>query len=404
MKSRSSKVRSWPLGWARTVLPLCCVVGCAVAGDEPFTRSSATALTALTAPAVAQFAFDVGRSGDPSVPAIALDGDTALAGAPDAAGGGAVFVYARAGGGWAPAGTIAAPEPGAAIFGYEVALAGDVAAVSARVLVDTVFEPVVYVFARTGDAWTLAARLEGADGDDGFGEAIAMTSHVLVIAAPRGTDPCGTTYVFERRGGAWAPAATLSSPECPVLGAFGRGVAVDGQTIVVGAASHDATGVAYVFERRGRSWELATALTAADAQPSSVFGGSLAVDGRQIAVGAFGADASTGAVYVFERRGRTWRQQAKLVPADAAPGDFVGFSVALDDGVVASGALGASAVTVFAEAHGAWTEEATVTGDDSGSSYGFRVALARDTLGVFGFIPGEVTRHLGALYLHDLER
>ena len=401
MKSGSSKVRSWSRLRVHTVLPLCCVAGCAVAGAEPITRASASALTASP---VAQLAFDVGRSGDPSVPAIALDGDIALAGAPEAAGGGAVFVYARSHGGWAPAGTIAPPEPGVAIFGFQVALARDVAAVSARVLVGTVFDPVVYVYARTRDAWTLAARLEGAAGDDGFGEAIAMTSHVLVIAAPRGTDPCGTTYVYERRGGAWAPTATLSSPACPVLGAFGGAVAVDDHTIVVGAANQDATGVAYVFERRGGSWGFATALTAADAQPLSVFGGSLAVDGRQIAVGAFGADASTGAVYVFQRSGRTWQQQAKLVPAGAAPGDLFGFSVALDDGVVASGALNANAVTVFGEAHGAWTEEATVTGDPSGISYGFRVALARDTLGVFGFIPGAVTHLLGALYLYDLER
>jgi len=401
MKSGSSKVRSWSLLRVHTMLPLCCVVGCAAAGEEPINRSSASALTASP---VAQLAFDVGRSADPSVPAIALDGDTALAGAPDAAGGGAVFLYARTGGGWAPAGMIAPPEPGATLFGYQIALAGDVAAVSARVLVGTVFEPVVYVFARTGDAWTLAARLDDARGDDGFGEAIAMTSQVLVIAAPRGTDPCGTTHVYERRGGAWTRTATLSSPACPVLGAFGGAVAVDGRTIVVGAAHQDATGVAYVFERRGRRWDFVTALTAADAQPSSAFGGSLAVDGRQIAVGAFGADASTGAVYVFERRDRTWQQQSKLVPAGAAPGDFVGFSVALDHGVLASGALNANAVTVFAEAHGAWTEEATVTGDASGMAYGFRVDLARDTLGVFGFIPGAVTHFLGALYLYDLAR
>jgi hypothetical protein len=157
------------------VLPLSCVVGCAIAGEEPICSSA----TALTASLVAQLAFDVGPSGDPSVPAIALDRDTALAGAPEAAGGGAVFVYARADGGWALAGTIGVPEPGVTLFGYEVALAGDVAAVSARVIVGTVFEPVVYVYARTGDAWTLAARLEGAAGDEGFGEAIAMTSHVL---------------------------------------------------------------------------------------------------------------------------------------------------------------------------------------------------------------------------------
>src|ERR1043165_67544 len=100
MKSGSWKVRSWSLVRVHIVLALGCAVGCAVAGEEPITSLSAAALTASP---VAQFTFDVGRSGDPSVPAIAVDRNTALAGAPDAAGGGAVFVYARTGGGWAPA-------------------------------------------------------------------------------------------------------------------------------------------------------------------------------------------------------------------------------------------------------------------------------------------------------------
>jgi hypothetical protein len=64
MESGSLKVRSWTRLRVHIVLPLCCAVGCAVAGEEPITSSSAAALTASPA---AQFTFDVGRSGDPSV-------------------------------------------------------------------------------------------------------------------------------------------------------------------------------------------------------------------------------------------------------------------------------------------------------------------------------------------------
>ena len=49
------------------------------------------------------------------------------------------------------------------------------------------------------------------------------------------------------------------------------------------------------------------------------FGGSVAIAGNYIVIGAWGNDHS-GSAYVFLLSGSTWTQQAKLTAADAATG------------------------------------------------------------------------------------
>ena len=86
---------------------------------------------------------------------------------------------------------------------------------------------------------------------------------------------------------------------------FGFSVAVDGDTVVVGARLDDDvasdSGSAYVFVRSGTSWSEQAELKASDAEIGDLFGESVAVDGNTVVVGA-GQDASgskSGSAYVF---------------------------------------------------------------------------------------------------------
>ena len=70
------------------------------------------------------------------------------------------------------------------------------------------------------------------------------------------------------------------------------------------------------------------------------FGGSVAISGETVVVGAYRKEAHRGAAYVYRPSddGATYSQVAKLVPADAANIDKVGWSVAIDGGTVVVGA------------------------------------------------------------------
>jgi len=144
---------------------------------------------------------------------------------------------------------------------------------------------------------------------------------------------------------------------------------------------------------------------------------ALSADGTTMAVGAVGEDnsarginpkqidhlaVSSGAVYVFTRKGATWAQQAYLKASNADGGDEFGTSVALssDGNTLAVGAEseesaargvngdqsdnsvpGAGAVYVFARSGGIWSQEAYVkasnTGEE-GDEFGYSVALSAD--------------------------
>ncbi|HSH28224.1 MAG TPA: hyalin, partial [Wenzhouxiangella sp.] len=152
---------------------------------------------------------------------------------------------------------------------------------------------------------------------------------------------------------------------------FGLSVAVDGDTVVVGAhgEASNATGVdgdqgdnsatdagaAYVFVRSGSTWSQQAYLKASNTDAYDYFGWSVAVDGDTVVVGASGEDSNAtgvdgnqsdnstsnaGAAYVFVRSGSTWSQQAYLKASNTDAGDGFGWSVALEGDTVVVGAYG----------------------------------------------------------------
>ena len=81
-------------------------------------------------------------------------------------------------------------------------------------------------------------------------------------------------------------------------------------------------------------------LVAGDAAASDEFGISVAIDGDTVVIGAYGAGTG-GAVYVLRTSdgGATYVEVAKLTASDAASGDYFGRSVAIDGDTVVVGAL-----------------------------------------------------------------
>jgi hypothetical protein len=207
------------------------------------------------------------------------------------------------------------------------------------------------------------------DAYESFGDAVALDGDTLVVGAPghngtaRGS---GIADVFVRGGGAWTREATLV-PSRPLSG-FGASVAISGDTVVVGVPRW---GAAFVFVRAGGVWTEQAEL--ANADDARLFGRSVSVVGDVVAVGA--PDASfpniydVGAAYVFARTGTTWALQQRLVAADAAAGDDLGASVSLSGTSLAVGSpkndaagTNAGAAYVFVSGGATWTQQAKLAG------------------------------------------
>ena len=277
---------------------------------------------------------------------LAVDGDTALVGAPadceQGGNAGAAYLFERDGARWRQLQKLL-PGAGAAgaAFGNAVALGGDTAVIAAETgRLGDLQSGVVSIHVREGPGFALRQQLVADDRRlaDKFGCSVALDGDTLLVGAldrdDLGTNS-GACYVFERRGGAWVQRQKLLATDGAPFDWFGRRVAVSGDTAVVTADGcddrGDESGAAYVFERRGGRWTQQHKLVADDGAADSWFGSAMGLWGGQVIVGANNSSGSlskVGAAYLFTRQGATWVPR-RLQPTDGASCDYFGMAVAL---------------------------------------------------------------------------
>lgn len=324
---------------------------------------------------------------------LALDGPRALIGAERHAAtapfSGAAYVFELDAGTWVERHKLL-PSDGkeSDYFGTAVALRGDAALVGAPHHGDRPARSgAVYAFARGPGGWTEKQKLVPSDTkqDDAFGSAIGMGTMGALIASAsndeRGVNS-GAVYFFQRRGEAWVHGGKLVGSDTRERDTFGRSLALDGDTAVIGAIAHHddrglEIGAAYVFVHGAGGWTEQGKLVASDAQHGDLFGHSVAISGDTIVVGAIGRsdpEDRVGAAYVFQRTKGVWAPLQKLQFSDAKRRQQFGRTVAVagDTVLVAShgGDDSRGAVTVFARRGAKFVEHQRLTGRD-GAGYDF---------------------------------
>ena len=212
-----------------------------------------------------------------------------------------------------------------------------------------------YSVALDGDTLVVGARYEDSDASNGVNNSATES---------------GAVYVYLRVPEGWLLQAYLKASNTDALDRFGYSVAIDGDTLVVGANGEDsnATGVngdeldnsasgsgaAYVFVRSGGTWSQQAYLKAHNTDGGDLFGNSLALAGDTVVVGAEREDSNatgvggdeldnsaafSGAAYVFVRSlNGIWSQQAYLKASNTDADDWFGNSVALDGDTLVVGA------------------------------------------------------------------
>lgn len=121
---------------------------------------------------------------------------------------------------------------------------------------------------------------------------------------------------------------------------FGWSVAIDDGIVAVGVNNHDAenpeAGAVYLFD--ASTGGVIATLEPDSGMPRDQFGWSIAIDNGVIAVGGISDNTNgprAGAAYLFDADSGT--QIARLVPDDPSPETFFGFSIAIDDGIIGVG-------------------------------------------------------------------
>ena len=198
--------------------------------------------------------------------------------------------------------------------------------------------------------------------DDVFGSVLSMSGNTLVASGVAGTSdqPNLVVDVFSRNGSIWSEDAELIAPSgADSVEAFGASVALSGDTLVVGAPEtlllgfpigEGSPGSAYVYIRENGTWSLEAKLVADDGVRGDGFGGAVAVDGDTIAVGAPFAIEKGQPVYLFMRDGKAWIPSAKLTGGSLVIG---GNSLAINADLLA---IVGNGVRIFEKNAGLWHE------------------------------------------------
>jgi len=309
---------------------------------------------------------------------VALSGDTLVVGARfedssaqsidgnqadiSARNSGAAYVFTRTGQVWSQQAYIKASNSEAGDrFGYSVDVSGNTLVVSAP-SEDSAATGIngnlgdnsapdsgaAYVFTRTNGVWSQEAYVKPSNtgSGDGFGNQVAIAGDTFLVGAPfedsaatgingnlgdNSAPDSGAAYVFTRTNGVWSQETYMKASNTEAGDNFGFHVAMAPDTLIVGAIPEDsaATGInsnqadntapdsggAYLFTRTGGIWNQQAYVKPSNTEAGDWFGGSFAVEGDTVVVGAVLEDSaatgvggnqgdnstpSSGAVYVFQ--------------------------------------------------------------------------------------------------------
>ena len=352
-----------------------------------------------------QFGWSVAISGDTLVvgalnessSATGVNGNQSLNNSLSA---GAAYVFIRNGTNWNQQAYLKASNTGAGdLFGYSVAIDGETIVVgspyegSAATGIDgnqfdnsALYSGAAYVFTRSGTVWTQQAYLKASNTgtNDTFGAAVAISSNTVAVAAiiegsssagingnqlDNSIPGAGAVYVYTRSGTFWSQQAYIKASNPNADDVFGFGLALDGNTLAVGAFHEDSgsagvngnqvdntltnSGAAYVFVRNGTTWSQQAYLKASNPHADDIFGLSLAVQGDNLVVSSWNEPSSatgingsqtnsaapgSGAAYLFRRSGTNWNQSAYIKASNTGSNDAFSTDVAMSGDTLVIGA------------------------------------------------------------------
>jgi len=256
--------------------------------------------------------------------------------------------------------------------------------------------------------WVHHSQLFAHDDDAGvgfqFGRSVAISGDTIVVGASFADTTAendGSADVFTRPGGIWSQQDHLLADEAAENDLFGSSVAVDGDTLVVGAQhatlfTAGRAASAYVFTRTGSTWSQQDHLFSDVVElGQSRMGVSVAIDGDTFVMGVPDDDTAagmlTGSVYVFTRTGGTWGRQDLLFADDARRDDEFGYSVAISGDTIVVGArhddygaeIDAGSAYVFTRTGSTWSQQAHLFGGpgaNAGDEFGYSAAISGDTI------------------------
>ena len=372
--------------------------------------NSGTSFTISSAAAISTQAGDKktakGNSGKPFLGlqvAVSADGNTAAAGGTtDNNDAGSVWIFTKVNGFWTQQG----PKlegfngSGASSFGLSLALSADGNTVAIGGPADGYGAGAVWVYTRSGSAWSPQGIKLVPTNPSGFGTlfgssvSLSADGNTLLASGTGDDSGKGAAWVFSRIDGVWSQQSKIvpAGLTAGTKAGFSSTISADGSTFAISSPyDADSSGAVWVYTGSGASWSpqggkisVSSPTLTAKARLGSAL--SLSANGHTLMAGAATNNLDQGCALIFTRSGSVWTQQAKLFGSGALNAARQGSSVSLsaDGNRAALGAyqdgFGQGSAWVFSRSGSTWTQQAKFTGSGASgtSAQGLSLSLSAD--------------------------
>jgi gliding motility-associated-like protein len=304
----------------------------------------------------------------------------------------------------------------------------------------------VYIAKQDCDGWSIYQefKLPATERYCGFGALVVMEDKTLVVFGCDPLNPRGgnAIYMYERDANdLYVFTQKIAKPEDVLWDNFGIKIALSGDQMVVGASynSTDSSlmnfsenaGAAYIYYRDSAGvWSLTQKIVASDRGQRDNFGGSVAISGNTVVIGAENeGDNWAGAAYVFEKNlnSNTWSEIKKLVAYDyRGLQDRFGGVVKINEDIIAISAsreddydsnlsgdgggplTSLGSVYIFKKnSNGDWTGQQKIRASDGSSNhfgFGDRLEIYKNKMAVSGTeyeydSNGNLSKFYGRVYM-----
>jgi len=218
-----------------------------------------------------------------------------------------------------------------------------------------------------------------------LGNDIALNGNYMAAGVPGDFDPFGTVAslgsvrMFKRTAEKWDYYNVLYPTDQNSTSYFGRSVALEGNTLLVGAPSASVNGLFnrgkiyyYLLDTSGVP-VYQSAINANDHHSGDYYGNSVSVSGNNAVVGAsgysVGAQLDRGAAYFLTRNNNIWTQHSVVLAPDGLSEDVFGTTVSISGNTAAIAAphskvnnlIRVGKVYIYQLINNTWTYMTTLT-------------------------------------------
>lgn len=226
-----------------------------------------------------------------------------------------------------------------------------------------------------------------------FGTAVALYGPWSAVVAPTedigAVVDAGAVYMYKLEGAGWVQKQKIYLSDSAARDTISS-VAIYDQTLILSSTYKNSRGAVYVYKLNNDQWVQIQKLDPVDPQLNQDFGQSIAINNKNIFIGApkatFAGMANAGQVYIYSYNtsGATY---LKTIAGEAANSGF-GFSVSADLTHLAVGApqaigresLAPGSVYIFSDSAGAWLKVDKKVGAANGDTFGYAVSIFQNRL------------------------